>query len=168
MVLRGRIPRLIVFDCDHTLWPFGVDNFKFKPPYHKIDGQVFDSENKQMKCFPEVPQVLKILNDNGFQLAAASRTKYPEGVHSLIDLFGWDSYIKFREIYPGSKRKHFDNFKINSGIMYKQMLFFDDETRNIDDIKPLGVMAVLVDREVGITRQLIDKSLEEYSNISKY
>ena len=165
MFLR-QIPRLIVFDLDHTLWPFGVDNYYFKPPYHKTNEKVFDSEKKLMQSFPEVTKILKQLDGNGSQLAVASRTTYPMGAHSLIDLFGWKPYIKYREIYPGSKLQHFSNLKLKSGFSYKQMLFFDDENRNIVDIKPLGVMAILVDSKVGVNLELIQQSLKQFQNIS--
>ena len=166
MALRGRIPRLIVFDLDHTLWPLGVDNFYFKPPYHKKEDKIYDSENKEMKCFSEVPKVLNQLHTSRFELAVASRTTYPVGAHSLIDLFGWKPLIKYREIYPGSKRQHFENLKINSGFSYKQMLFFDDENRNIVEIEALGVMAVLIDPEVGINLQIVNQSLKQFQSNS--
>ena len=159
--------RLVVFDLDHTLWPFGIDQFKFKPPYRKIKEQVVDSEDKPMNPFPEVAQVLNKLHANGYELAVASRTTYPEGAHSLIELFGWNRLIQYRQIYPGSKVSHFANLKLDSGFSYKQMLFFDDEQRNINDTKPLGVTAVLVNGQIGVTLALIDKCLNERQTNSR-
>lgn len=151
--------RLVVFDLDHTLWPFGVDQFHFTPPYRKIKDMIVDSEDKRMDCFPEVPRVLHNLHSKGYELAVASRTTYPEGAHSLIELFGWSRLIRYRQIFPGSKRTHFANLKLESGFAYKQMLFFDDEPRNIDDTTPLGVTAVLVSPETGVTLAVIDRNL---------
>lgn len=162
MVLRKCYPRLIVFDLDHTLWPFGVDNFFFKPPYHKNNGKIYDNENKQMVCFPEVPNVLSQLSSDGIQLGVASRTEYPSGAHSLIHLLNWSQYFSYKEIYPGSKVKHFHNFKINSQLNYREMLFFDDEQRNVDDIQPLGVFTVLVDGEVGVTKALVSDAIKKF------
>ena len=34
--------------------------------------------------------------------------------------------IKYREIYPDNKGKHFKSLRKTSGIAYKDMLFFDD------------------------------------------
>jgi len=162
MVLRKSIPRLIVFDLDHTLWPFGVDSFFFKPPYHKNNGKIFDNENKEMNCFPEVPKVLQRLSSDGIELGVASRTEYPEGAFSLIKLFDWNQYFKYKEIYPVSKLTHFNNFKINSKLLYKDMLFFDDEQRNVDDIQPLGVLTILVDRETGVTHNLVNDAINKF------
>ncbi len=165
MILRKVFPRLIVFDLDHTLWPFGIDNFHYKPPYRKINGQIFDIHNKQMNCFPEVPQVLKDLSSKGFQIGVASRTEYPEGAHSLIKLFDWDSYFKHREIYPGSKLTHFHNFKTKIQLNYNQILFFDDEQRNVDDIQPLGVLTILIDREIGVTSNVVNDAIKQFVSL---
>lgn len=56
-------PRLVVFDLDRTLWPFGIDEFVFKPPYRKtIRNRVVDSENKELKPFSESRYVLHHLH----------------------------------------------------------------------------------------------------------
>jgi magnesium-dependent phosphatase 1 len=160
----------MVFDLDHTLWPFGVDAFHFKPPYHRREEQIYDSQNKPMNCFPEVPQLLRRLDGEGIHLAVASRTTYPVGAHSLIDLFRWTQYIKHREIFPGSKLKHFDHLKSKSGFDFKEMLFFDDETRNITEIQALGVLSILIDRDIGLTGRIVNESLKAFqsNNISNH
>lgn len=162
------LPKLIVFDLDHTLWPFGVDQFVFKPPYHRRYAnltrpsansndhkaaplfKVFDSEQKEMQPFPGVPETLRLVSEQlRVPMAVASRTEYPVGANSLIDLFGWQTLFRYRQIYPGSKVAHFAQFKAEASVTYDQMLFFDDETRNVDDVSRLGVTCILVDPEVG-------------------
>lgn len=80
----------------------------------------------------------------------------------MISLFGWSKYFKYREIYPGSKTSHFKNFLQNAGFSYNEMLFFDDEQRNIDDIEPLGVTSVLVNPDVGINTKLVEDGLQKF------
>lgn len=167
-------PRLIVFDLDETLWPFGIDQFIMKPPYKMFpstQGQVVDSEGKKivvdsegkkMDPFPESNQVLEQVHSARILMAVASRTTYPEGAHSLIQLFGWSNYFKFREIYPGSKTDHFKKLNQKSKIPLKEMLFFDNEERNVIDVESLGVTCVLVDSETGIKVDTLREGVEKW------
>ncbi|KAM0788288.1 hypothetical protein ACM66B_001434 [Microbotryomycetes sp. NB124-2] len=63
------------------------------------------------------------------------------------------------EIYPGSKLKHFKKIHEDTGIDYDEMLFFDDESRNMEVTK-LGVTFVLV--RDGVNRQLFESGLEAW------
>ena len=158
-------PKLIIFDLDHTLWPFGVDRFDYKPPYRKTaNGQIVDKNQQVMNCYTDVPTVLRKLSSDGYDMAVASRTEYPEGANHLINLFDWDKYFKYREIYPGSKITHFGNFQTKSKYNYNEMIFFDDEERNIIDISPLGVTAILVDRNHGITLKVVNDGLLQFAS----
>lgn len=66
-----------------------------------------DAHGQTIKHYPEVPEILKFLKDEGIPVAAASRTSEIDGANQLLDLFGWDKYFKYKEIYPGSKLHHF-------------------------------------------------------------
>lgn len=66
-----------------------------------------DSRKRKVKVYPEVPGILKQLKEEGYQLAAVSRTSETEGAYQLIGLLGWDKYFDYSEIYPGSKITHF-------------------------------------------------------------
>ncbi|RWS09786.1 magnesium-dependent phosphatase 1-like protein [Dinothrombium tinctorium] len=163
--MRTRLAtRLIVFDLDHTLWPFGVDTFVFKPPYSSRDGKVYDATGARMQYFPQTPEVLSFVASKGIEMGVASRTEYPEGALRLLQLFGFDKLFKYKEVYPGSKIAHFNQFKLKSGFAFEQMAFFDDEQRNIDDIAPLGVTAVLIDYQKGVTIEDVSKTLNAIEN----
>ncbi|XP_054160288.1 magnesium-dependent phosphatase 1-like [Oppia nitens] len=159
-----RLPRLVVFDLDHTLWPFGVDGFRYIPPYHRKDGHVFDRQQQPMRTFSEVPDIMRRLTADGIQIGVASRTEYPLGAHTLIDLFQLDQFVNYRQIYPGRKLKHFERLKTDSGADYQQMMFFDDEQRNIADIGPLGVTAILVDRQTGVTLEIVNEAIKRFAS----
>ena len=79
--------------------------------YKKINcrtgSEVVDAHGKKIKYYPEVPEVLKSLNDKGYEIGIASRTSETRGANQLLKLFGWDKYIKYTQIYPGCKVKHF-------------------------------------------------------------
>lgn len=56
-----------------------------------------------------------------------------------MKLFGWEKYFANMEIYPGRKVTHFDQHNKKLRIPLDRMLFFDDETRNIQDLEKHGM-----------------------------
>ncbi|XP_022188666.1 magnesium-dependent phosphatase 1 isoform X2 [Nilaparvata lugens] len=162
----ARIPKLIVFDLDYTLWPFWVDTH-VTPPFKKDPktGNIIDRHGKKIKIYPEVPKMLQHLHDNNYTLGVASRTGEIEGAKSLLHLLDWDKYFKYKEIYPGDKTTHFSRFKKNTGLPYEDMLFFDDENRNIVDVSKLGATCILV--QDGMSMDELDKGLKRFANKSK-
>lgn len=157
-------PKLIAFDLDYTLWPFWVDTH-VDPPFKKDKrGVVYDARNQKVKCYPEVPEILKQLHKEGYLIGVASRTGEIDGANQLLDLFDWNKYITYKEIYPGSKNNHFSRIKKDSGLEYSEMLFFDDEHRNKPDLDKIGVLMILVPN--GVDKDLIKKGLEEYASKS--
>ncbi len=148
--------KLIVFDLDFTLWDAaGTWCDHTFPPYNKVNSHVVDSVGNNIVLFPEVKDILKGLKDKGYKLAIASRTHEPSWAQALLTLFEIDEFFICREIYPGSKITHFKELSGKTGIAYKDMIFFDDEMRNIADVSELGVKAVLVPE--GINSMIIRK-----------
>lgn len=113
-----------------------------------------------MKPYPDSLEVLEYWSKR-CEIAVASRTSYPQGAESLLQLFGFDKYIKYKEIYPGCKLTHFSRLKQKSGFDYGDMLFFDDESRNIRDLKTVGVESVLIDSDVGVTKKLVQDIVDK-------
>lgn len=64
------------------------------------------------------------------------------------------------EIYPSDKTRHMAALKKKLGVGYEEMLFFDDETRNRNVEKELGVCFKLVKN--GVTRGEIDGGVEKW------
>nr|XP_012140052.1 PREDICTED: magnesium-dependent phosphatase 1-like isoform X2 [Megachile rotundata] len=124
-------PKLLVFDLDYTLWPFWVDTH-VTPPFKKKGNDVVDAHGQIIRYYKEVPDILKRLSEE-YELGVASRTSEIQGANQLLKLFNWDKYFKYKEIYPGCKVSHFSKIQKASGIDYKDMIFFDDEHRNIVD-----------------------------------
>lgn len=113
-----------------------------------------------MEPYPESLAILEHWSKK-CDIAVASRTSYPQGAESLLNLFGFDKYIKYREIYPGCKNTHFARLHKDSAIDFSEMLFFDDESRNIRDIRKLGVESYLVDSDIGVTKKIIEDLVAE-------
>ncbi|XP_064460331.1 magnesium-dependent phosphatase 1-like isoform X2 [Ornithodoros turicata] len=131
-------PRLIVFDLDYTLWPLHVD-CSVTPPLRKDSkGRIVDLHGQKVRVFPDVPEILERLKREQYALGVASRTDDPDTARQLLGLLDWNKYFSYQEIYPGCKVGHFNKFASRSGIPYKDMLFFDDEHRNIRDVSKLG------------------------------
>ncbi|GJQ76904.1 hypothetical protein Trydic_g15105 [Trypoxylus dichotomus] len=155
------LPKLIVFDLDYTLWPFWVDTH-VTPPFRKSkDGNIIDLYNAKIKCYPQVPQVLQKLHEQGYILGVASRTGEINGAHQLLNLFNWEEYFTYKEIYPGCKVTHFKRIHTKSGIDFKDMIFFDDEHRNVSDLNREGVVSILV--RDGVTEKVVSEGLAEFS-----
>lgn len=60
----------------------------------------------------------------------------------------------------GTKISHFKSIQHKTKINYNDMLFFDDETRNKEVERYLGVKFTLV--VDGVTKPLFDKAIEEW------
>ncbi|KAJ9593158.1 hypothetical protein L9F63_015289 [Diploptera punctata] len=158
-------PSLIVFDLDLTLWSFRVDKSAKSPFNLSRKGNITDTKGKVFKTFPEVPEVLKELTEDNYKLAVASRIEDIPGAYQLLHLFELTHYFSYKEIYPGSKTVHFEQLCRKSGVDFNNMLFFDDDKRNIRDISKLGVTVIQVP-DSGITSSLVKSGLVTFA--SKY
>jgi magnesium-dependent phosphatase 1 len=142
---------LFVFDLDYTLWDANGSWCDCTyPPYKLINGIVHDKYDAKIQLYPEVISILKELQKRKKQIAIASRTESPSNAVQLISLLKFDHFINYQEIFPASKIQHFKNIAKNSGINYSQMIFFDDESRNIADVSSLGVECVHVNHGVNL------------------
>lgn len=136
---------LVVFDLDFTLWDCGgtwCDHTN--PPYRIINDNIYDSNGAHIRLYNDVFKIVDYLKNNNIKIALASRTGEPEWANALLKLFGLESVFDFKEIYPGSKITHFKELQFKTKIPFSQMLFFDDELRNIEEIDSLGVETVYV------------------------
>lgn len=152
--------RLIVFDLDLTLWHCSPLLWcdQLTPPLRRDDrGRVFSSCRSEVRLFPEVPELLDELSSAGHLLALASRTSAPALARELLGLFGIAHHFAHQQIYPGDKAAHFRALHEETGIAFGDMIFFDDELRNIDSVARLGVAAHLVGS--GMNRAALEAAL---------
>ena len=165
------LPKLIVFDLDYTLWPFWVDTHPSAPLKKSKDGglTVKDAYGGNYGFYNEVAGVLTACKTRGIKVGCASRTCTPDLAHDMLSYLRlpWEgsstsalSMFDYLEMYPGSKTTHFQRIQKKSGVAYEEMLFFDDEGRNRNVEKELGVAFQLV--RDGVTRGEVDKGIESW------
>ncbi len=128
---------------------------------HRNEPQGRDKGGRIVNPYPDVKDILVELKESGIELGIASRTPEIKGARRLIETLGWDKYIPFKEIYPGCKTTHFENLCKHTHIPLSEMLFFDDEERNIKDLTAAGVVSILVD-ERGVTRKAVRDGLLKF------
>ena len=91
------------------------------------------------------------------------RTGAVEEAEQLLTLFKWNQYFTYKQIYPGCKVTHFNRIRKDSGVPFNQMIFFDDEDRNIKDLTAKGVVSILVNNGVdkNVTNEGIKRFVEQ-------
>lgn len=152
--------KVFVFDLDFTLWDAGGTWCDAtNPPYYWKKGKLFDSLDAHIRLYDDVPDIMKDLKSKGKKIAAASRTYRPDWAQDLLHLFDIDSYFDLKEIYPGSKIKHLHNIRDHFKVSFEEMVFFDDEYRNIAEVGSLNIHTVYVKN--GINKQLVLSYLKE-------
>ncbi|KAI0261114.1 magnesium-dependent phosphatase-1 [Gloeopeniophorella convolvens] len=172
--MTSRLPKLVAFDLDYTLWPFWIESFRgpLRPnpdnPY-----ELRDSYDDEIMFFHATPGILHRLRAAGVVIAACSRTHATELAREALSLLlvqprAGDTHaepqsaIEFfdhLEIYPGSKISHFQELHRKTGMPYSEMLFFDDEKRN-REVESLGVTFQL--NEDGINDIIFEQGLGEW------
>ena len=136
---------LFIFDLDFTLWDAGGTWCDCtNPPYRRVNNDIYDRSDLHIRLYPDVLKILENLKSVDKRIAIASRTYEPAWANELLRLFDLNKYIDQKEIYPASKIKHINRIKENLNIDFSDMVFFDDEYRNIEEVNQLGVDSVFV------------------------
>ena len=158
-----RLPQLIVFDLDFTLWDCGGTWCDcLTPPFQIRDGRVIDRTGRHVQLYEDVIDILDDCDARNIPIAVASRTEQPDWARQLLDLLGIRDRFAYEEIDPSSKLQHFAALQQSSAMDYPEMLFFDDERRNIEEVSDLGVLSILVPD--GMHRHLFDNHMMEFAD----
>ncbi|MCG8696939.1 MAG: magnesium-dependent phosphatase-1 [Bacteroidales bacterium] len=151
--------QLVVFDLDFTLWNAGGTWCDHTcPPYKRTNGHVIDSNGSKIVLYPDVREILWTLKLNNITMGLASRTGAPDWANELLKLLEIEHFFTHKEIYPGSKIEHFNQLQHATNIPFEKMIFYDDESRNIEEVGQMGVKAILVD--YGIDWGIINSTLD--------
>ncbi|KAJ4965277.1 hypothetical protein NE237_017126 [Protea cynaroides] len=131
------LPRLVVFDLDHTLWPFYCQG---------------RSKHEMPSLYPHGKGILYALKDKGVDVAIASRSPTPDIAKTFLDKLGIQSMFVAQEIFSSwtHKTDHFQRIHRKTGLPFNSMLFFDDENRNIEAVSTMGVSSILVGNGVNV------------------
>lgn len=178
----ARLPRLVVFDLDNTLWTPELYTLRHVPGYADVSppGPVPDRDVWLVDGAVDVLHELATSarwRDSGVRVAAASRTNKGPWARALLDQFcvpvgagqppagPLSALIPHVEIRPGSKVVHFKRLAQATAVPYEDMLFFDDarggKFGNCEAVASLGVLSVHTPR--GLTRELFASALREFA-----
>jgi magnesium-dependent phosphatase 1 len=148
--------KLFVFDLDFTLWNAGGTWCDCTtPPYKKTNGFVTDSSGIKIVLYPDVREIIQILKAHDKLIAIASRTEEPTWAKQILELLDVRTNFDYEEIFPDRKTKHLKKIQQLSKINFQEMVFFDDEYRNIEDVIELGVTCEWVRN--GINKKVVIK-----------
>lgn len=157
------LPQLVVFDLDFTLWDCdGTWCDCLSPPFKFRSGQVMEAKGRSVQLYSEVRQILDHCEQQNWKMALASRTEQPAWAGELTELLGIAHRFRYSEIYPSSKLAHFSELRKSSGFEFQQMLFFDDEIRNITKVRSLGVCCVHVPQ--GLSHCIFKEALQQFQS----
>ncbi|RHY30841.1 hypothetical protein DYB32_003985 [Aphanomyces invadans] len=117
-----RVPKLIVFDLDFTLW---------YPEMYELAGAPFRRSAKGVVTARDGEEALSTSEK------AMQRRK---GLNSKCETLA--NLVQYQAIYPTNKRVHFKQLADDSGVAFSDMLFFDNEYSNIRDISAIGVTSI--------------------------
>ena len=139
--------KVIVFDLDQTLW-WCVNTWidmSAGAPFTRVETDaLIDREGYRLELFTDSRRVLEALLEKGYELAVASRSGEPEWAHEAMKKLDLVSYFSEILIFPGTKLTHFELLKKRLDCEYSEMLFLDDERKNLDDIAGIGVDCIHV------------------------
>lgn len=151
------LPGLVVFDLDYCFWPCYCEMYQ---PHHKA------------KVFQSALGVLEALVERNVKVAVASRTPTPDVARSFLRQLQVESKFCNLQIIPAldgcdhvtaqKDLEHFPNLRLETGVAYEDMLFFDDEEQNVVRVSRLGVSSVLVDQRQGIHHEVLHAGLAQY------
>ncbi|XP_050421677.1 magnesium-dependent phosphatase 1-like isoform X2 [Adelges cooleyi] len=148
--MKQIVPNLIVFDLDNTLWPFHTDQCQ-RPFQLHSPGIVMDFDGNKYELFPEVIELLRKLKNKNYILAVASRIEDIPTAYQLLIYFNILHFFTYIEVYPCKKTIHFQWLHLKSLLPYDQMIFYDDNIRNIQSVAKLGVRTYHVKNNKGIS-----------------
>ena len=154
--------KLVVFDLDFTLWDCGGTWCDcLSPPFRYEGKKIYDSRSHHVRLYDDVLSILERLEMKGMTMALASRTHEPSWAEELIQMLEISHYFEFKEIYPSSKLRHFRALQNDTGVDYENMLFFDDEMRNIREVGDLGVKCIYL--ENGLSNKKMQEGLKLFT-----
>ncbi len=154
--------KLFVFDLDFTLWNAGDTWCDCTlPPYKWSNDKLLDHSGSWIRLYNDVIEILQSLKNSNKIIAAASRTNAPEIALELLSLLKIDHYFDAMEIYPGDKQRHLSKIIKQTSVPERQVVFFDDEYRNIQSVSSMGVESIFIDD--GINWEIIQPYINESS-----
>merc|ERR550525_578336 len=123
-----------------------------------------------MRLLASIQPILSLLaKREDIQTCYVSRTSYPKMAAKCLKLIDVDAdnnldaigKSSLNQIYPGDKKTHFRKIQKKSGVKFENMLFFDNEYRNVKSVEELGITSVPTPD--GVTKKLWHEGLSHFS-----
>jgi magnesium-dependent phosphatase-1 len=167
------LPKAVVFDLDETLWDREVDCSGGPPFSLARDSRktIICSRKTPIHLYDDVPTIFDSLADDGrIKVGYASRTWEPEWAKAALRQVpcGSDGVVNMWSLSSASgwgdhsKVSHLKTVSSQMGIPLKSIVFYDNEMRNIRDVKPMGVFCSYCPD--GLDAKYFMDSLVEYSD----
>ncbi len=171
-----RLPKLIAFDLDGTVWtPDMYQLWGGGPPFkHHSNGKdLIDRAGTSVRLLGITAQILADIHSNehfrnkATKIAWVSCTDEPEWADECLAKFKTahglplNAVVDSSEIYKSNKQSHFRNLQRKyPDIAFEDMLFFDNESGNINTVSRLGVKSIYCPD--GMTKEVWEHGLRQY------
>ena len=147
------LPKLIVYDLDDTVW-FPELYMMCGAPWQRDElGRVMDVAGEEIRIYPAARESMKMIQSHEAfaetRVAVASRTNRGKWAYEAMELLTVTGNTTLREvvgdlseIFPGSKKAHFEKLRSKTKVAYHDTLFFDNEKINVTEVGQLGVTSI--------------------------
>ncbi|BBN02262.1 hypothetical protein Mp_2g13900 [Marchantia polymorpha subsp. ruderalis] len=110
------------------------------------------SKNDNPVLYPQAKGIIQALKSKGISMAIASRSPTADIARTFLSKQDILSNFPVMEIYSSwtHKTDHFRKIHQKTGVPYNSILFFDDEHRNIQAVRNMGVTCVHVSSGVNL------------------
>ena len=179
-VVKVKVPGLVVFDLDFTVWPFDCHKDRHMP-FTVDGGKILDAIGRDASPYPDILGIITELVERGIPVAYASRNPSVGHLEALLRSIAiapasrpeiktlWDvlpsrDYLQaYSSGLSRAKTKHFSALQRVTGIPFSKMLFFDDDHTNVTTAAEQGVIAINVAGS-GMTRAGFEIAMNIYQS----
>jgi magnesium-dependent phosphatase 1 len=181
--------RLVVFDLDYTVWQPEMYQLyggpKLVPLVNRrgysldevrtnVDGKMLvDNSNTPIRVFPGAAHALceiHRLAEEGHDIraAVASRTDEPQWAHTCMQHLQLPNGQTLKSMFQDrividcfhSKTYHLERLHFQTGVPFKDMVFFDNEYWNIECVKQAGVRSIYTPK--GMSKEAWKEALRDF------
>jgi magnesium-dependent phosphatase 1 len=142
------LPRIIAFDLDACCWAPEMYQLRRGSPfsYDSAHCEAISSGGDKVRLLGDVRAIWGELYSSELwrptEIAIASRCDEPEWARELLSTFEVLPGVsmidvaneKLVRIHSGNKKNHFNEISKASGVAFPEMLFFDDDPWNIEQV----------------------------------
>lgn len=171
-------PRMVVFDCDWTLYPYDCDKDRIAPFQTTTTG-ICDRYYLNSNPYTHVSSIIGAFVDAGVIVAFLSRNPSANSIENLLKTIPlncsskegaslWDAmpsrdyfHAYSSQGYGRGKDLHFKNLFHVSKIPPQATLFFDDLDDNIIAAEAIGIISVNV-KNTGLDWNAVELGLERW------